>query len=49
MYMNGIEKLTQQITADAQVEIDAILADKSLSKADKIARVSAIEAEIAQL
>ena len=27
MYMNGIEKLTQQITADAQVEIDAILAE----------------------
>ena len=25
--MNGIEKLTQQITADAQVEIDAILAE----------------------
>ena len=25
--MNGIEKLTQQITADAQAEIDAILDD----------------------
>lgn len=27
MYMNGIEKLTEKITADAQVEIDAILAE----------------------
>ena len=25
--MNGIEKLTQQINADAQVEIDALLAE----------------------
>ena len=35
MYMNGIEKLTQQITADAQVEIDAILAEAK-EKADAI-------------
>ena len=33
--MNGIEKLTQQITADAQVEIDAILAEAK-EKADAI-------------
>lgn len=33
--MNGIEKLTQQITADAQVEIDAILAE-AREKADAV-------------
>ena len=35
MNMNGIEKLTQQISADAQVEIDALLADAQ-AKADAI-------------
>ncbi len=33
--MNGIEKLTQQISADAQVEIDAILAEGQ-KKADAV-------------
>ena len=41
MYMNGIEKLTQQITADAQVEIDAILAEAQ-------ANADAITADYAQ-
>lgn len=35
MNMNGIEKLTQQISADAQTEIDAILAEAQ-AKADAI-------------
>lgn len=35
MNMNGIEKLTQQISADAQAEIDAILAE-AREKADAI-------------
>ena len=39
--MNGIEKLTQQITADAQVEIDAILAEAQ-------ANADAITADYAQ-
>lgn len=34
--MNGIEKLTQQITADAQAEIDAILSEAK-AKADAVA------------
>ena len=42
--MNGIEKLTQQITADAQVEIDAILAEAQAS-ADAIAADYAQRAE----
>ena len=44
MYMNGIEKLTQQITADAQVEIDAILAEAK-EKADAITADYAQRAE----
>lgn len=36
MYMNGIEKLTQQISADAQAEIDALTAEAQ-AKADAIA------------
>lgn len=39
--MNGIEKLTQQISADAQAEIDAILADGK-------ARAEAVAADYAQ-
>lgn len=39
--MNGIEKLTQQISADAQVEIDAVLADAN-------AQADAITADYAQ-
>ena len=35
MHMNGIEKLTQQISAEAQTEIDAILAEAK-EKADAI-------------
>ena len=42
--MNGIEKLTQQITADAQAEIDAILA-QAQEKADEIAADYARRAE----
>ena len=42
--MNGIEKLTQQITADAQVEIDAILAEAQ-EKADAITADYAQRAE----
>ena len=42
--MNGIEKLTQQIAADAQVEIDAILAD-AREKADAITADYARQAE----
>lgn len=42
--MNGIEKLTQQITADAQVEIDAILAEAQ-GKADEITADYAKRAE----
>ena len=42
--MNGIEKLTQQITADAQVEIDAILAEAK-EKADAITADYAQRAE----
>ena len=42
--MNGIEKLTQQITADAQVEIDAILAE-AREKADAITADYAQRAE----
>ena len=42
--MNGIEKLTQQITADAQVEIDAILA-QAREKADAITADYAQRAE----
>ena len=44
MYMNGIEKLTQQITADAQAEIDVILADAK-EKADAITADYAQRAE----
>ena len=39
--MNGIEKLTQQINADAQVEIDALLAEGK-------AKDEAVAAEFAQ-
>ena len=39
--MNGIEKLTQQINADAQVEIDALLAEGK-------AKAEAVAAEFAQ-
>lgn len=39
--MNGIEKLTQQISADAQAEIDALLADAQ-------AKAAAITADYAQ-
>ncbi len=42
--MNGIEKLTQQITADAQVEIDAILAE-AREKAEAITADYAQRAE----
>ena len=42
--MNGIEKLTQQITADAQAEIDAILA-QAQEKADAITADYAQRAE----
>ena len=42
--MNGIEKLTQQITADAQAEIDAILAE-AREKADAITADYARQAE----
>ena len=42
--MNGIEKLTQQITADAQVEIDAILAE-ARDKAEAITADYAQRAE----
>lgn len=42
--MNGIEKLTQQITADAQIEIDAILAD-ARAKADAVTADYAQRAE----
>ena len=42
--MNGIEKLTQQIAADAQVEIDAILAEAK-EKADAITADYAQRAE----
>lgn len=42
--MNGIEKLTQQITADAQVEIDAILA-QAREKADAVTADYAQRAE----
>lgn len=42
--MNGIEKLTQQINADAQVEIDAILAEAK-EKADAISADFAQRAE----
>ena len=35
MNMNGIEKLTQQISADAQAEIDALMADAK-AKADAV-------------
>lgn len=44
MYMNGIEKLTQQITADAQAEIDAILAEAQ-AKADAVTADYAQRAE----
>ncbi len=44
MNMNGIEKLTQQISADAQAEIDAILADAQ-AKADAITADSAQRAQ----
>ena len=39
----------KQALADKEDEIDTILADKSLSKEEKIARVSAIEDEIAKI
>ena len=39
--MNGIEKLTQQINADAQVEIDALLAEGK-------AKAEAVAAEFSQ-
>lgn len=42
--MNGIEKLTQQISADAQAEIDALLAEAQ-AKADAIAADYAQRAE----
>lgn len=42
--MNGIEKLTQQISADAQAEIDALLADAQ-AKADAITADYAQRAE----
>jgi V/A-type H+-transporting ATPase subunit E len=42
--MNGIEKLTQQINADAQAEIDAVLAEAQ-SKADGITAEYAQRAE----
>lgn len=42
--MNGIEKLTQQIAADAQVEVDAILAEAK-EKADAITADYAQRAE----
>lgn len=42
--MNGIEKLTQQISADAQVEIDAILA-AAQADADAVAADYAQQAE----
>lgn len=44
--MNGIEKLTQQISADAQVEIDALLADAK-AQADAITADYAQRAEAA--
>lgn len=44
--MNGIEKLTQQIRADAQVEIDALLADAK-AQADAITADYAQRAEAA--
>ena len=44
--MNGIEKLTQQIAADAQAEIDAILAE-AREKADAITADYAQRAETA--
>ncbi len=44
--MNGIEKLTQQICADAQVEIDALLADAK-AQADAITADYAQRAETA--
>ena len=42
--MNGIEKLTQQISADAQAEIDKIMADAK-GEADAIAALYAQKAE----
>ena len=39
--MNGIEKLTQQIAADAQAEIDAILAQANAEAAEITARYEA--------
>ena len=44
--MNGIEKLTQQIAADAQAEIDAILAE-AREKADAVSADYAQRAETA--
>ena len=43
------KRLRKQALADKEDEIDAVLADKSLTKEEKVARVSAIEDEIAQL
>ena len=43
------KRLRKQALADKEDEIDAVLADKTLTKEEKVARVSAIEAEIAQL
>lgn len=50
MYMNGIEKLTQQINAQAQAEIDAVMAqaqaDADAVAADYTRRADAAAAEI---
>ena len=43
------KRTRKQALADKEDEIDTILADKSLSKEEKIARVSAIEDEIAKI
>ena len=43
------KRLRKQALADKEDEIDAVLADKTLTKEEKVARVSAIEDEIAQL
>ena len=43
------KRLRKQALADKEDEIDAVLADKLLTKEEKVARVSAIEDEIAQM
>ena len=43
------KRLRKQALADKEDEIDAVLADETLTKEEKVARVSAIEDEIAQL